>query len=88
MNDPAGVDGSDGRDGMADEIERTTTSEVLNAMAILAEKEEVMPLAGIAFQVAELIHDEEMALPPAAAERLLHIGAALWRKSMALGEKI
>ena len=71
-----------------DDFERTTTFEVINAMAVLAEKADEVPLAAIAFWVAELIHDEEMSLPPAAAERLLHIGAALWRKSMALGEKI
>ena len=71
-----------------DEIERTTTHEVLNAMAIIADQTPDMPLAGIAYQIAELIHDEELALPADAAERLLHIGAALWRKSMALGEKI
>jgi hypothetical protein len=71
-----------------DEIERTTTHEVLNAMAILAEKAEVMPLAGIAFQIAELIHVHELTLPNEAAEELLHIGAKLWRKSMDLGEKI
>jgi hypothetical protein len=71
-----------------DEIENTTTHEVLNAMALLADKAEEVPLAAIAFWVAELIHDEEIALPSAAAEQLLHIGAALWRKSMAMGEKI
>jgi hypothetical protein len=56
-------------------------------MAVLAKKANEVPLAAIAFWVAELIHDEEMTLPPAAAERLLYIGAALWPKSIALGEK-
>jgi hypothetical protein len=71
-----------------DEIERTTTHEVINAMAVLAKQTEEVPLAVIAYGIAELIHDEELTLPVDAAERLLHIGAMLWRKSMALGEKI
>ena len=62
-----------------DEVERTTTHDVFNAMAIIADQTPEMPLAGIAYQIAELNHDDELTRPADVAQRLLHIGAALWR---------
>jgi hypothetical protein len=76
-----------GDEKLMSQIERSSTHDILNAMAIIANQAEEVPLAGIAYQIAELIHDDELTLPADAAERLLHIGAALWRKSMALDEK-
>jgi adenylosuccinate lyase len=38
---------------ITDDFERTTTHEVINAMAVLAERQEDMPLAAITYGAAE-----------------------------------